>query len=441
MPDAHGHETHREWFEKYMAKLDRELPPGEQGRDRVGCDGETLRHAQGGPSRDRDLPQLIRDAWEHVVKPKLKNDTDELNRRLARRRNGMMNRPPRAWCLAIRASDHRLNPGTAAMVPQSAAYPRDSVGNVEHEYGPHDVMITAPLVRRLCMPHYVGSGQDQAELARDLGCFQDRLLRLRKMGGFDSVRKIKLLAGKRGKDVPVLFTGRALDPGAKGLQYADPVWGTLNRYAAEHVPDDLHQTLQRVPSRIHFDYRPRLRRGYEGTRFIGWRWVCPACRRTCRTIYYPLPPLSWVQLLEREFHDSDRAHPDALSPFNNTFACVRCHNVLYHSSISPDAWNHLIAHLSAGLLYGSEVAMPSWYVRKRKKPFKAMINREPSKRREQILPMLLAGIGVTKIARELRVTKSTAGSHTHRIYRQHNVHSQKELMELYERWNGERVAA
>ena len=31
MTDAHGHETHHEWFEKYMAKLDREYPRGTGG--------------------------------------------------------------------------------------------------------------------------------------------------------------------------------------------------------------------------------------------------------------------------------------------------------------------------------------------------------------------------------------------------------------------------
>ncbi|CAN5520680.1 hypothetical protein BH09PLA1_BH09PLA1_35550 [soil metagenome] len=36
----------------------------------------------------------------------------------------MLTRPPRAWCLAIRAADTRINPFTARIVPEDAAYPR-----------------------------------------------------------------------------------------------------------------------------------------------------------------------------------------------------------------------------------------------------------------------------------------------------------------------------
>src|SRR5688572_483421 len=103
-----------------------------------------------------DLLNLIGHAWETRVKPILDRDPDELQRRLARRRAGMMRRPPRAWCLAIRASDQRINPATAACVPEEAAYLPSQLGpdHYQRDYmiGRHEVTITAPLLREICRP-------------------------------------------------------------------------------------------------------------------------------------------------------------------------------------------------------------------------------------------------------------------------------------------------
>ena len=57
--------------------------------------------------------KLLRDAWKRKVLPLIRKDRAELARRLARRGAGMMRRPPRAWCLAVRASDQRVNPESA----------------------------------------------------------------------------------------------------------------------------------------------------------------------------------------------------------------------------------------------------------------------------------------------------------------------------------------
>jgi hypothetical protein len=56
-----------------------------------------------------DLERNIREAWLRVRKDIL-NDPQELQRRLARRGMKALRRPPRAWCLAIRASDRRITP-------------------------------------------------------------------------------------------------------------------------------------------------------------------------------------------------------------------------------------------------------------------------------------------------------------------------------------------
>src|SRR5438094_5431076 len=125
------------------------------------------------------LVQAIAEAWQRV-KPLVEKDPDELARRLARRRLAVMQRPPRAWCLAVRASDTRINPATAACVPEEAAYPRSALGTrfepEYSEYGPHEVTLTAELVRRLVRPYYIPKpGISARELAGKLGCSRGRI--------------------------------------------------------------------------------------------------------------------------------------------------------------------------------------------------------------------------------------------------------------------------
>ena len=65
--------------------------------------------------------------------------------------------------------------------------------------------------------------------------------------------------------------------------------------------------------------------------FMGWKWVCPSCGKTCRTISYPLPPMALVSLMKGgEIHRRDKGHPDAISPGNQTFACMLCRGVMFH---------------------------------------------------------------------------------------------------------------
>src|SRR2546423_190424 len=101
-----------------------------------------------------ELPDLILTAWQQI-KPRLLADPDELARRLARRRTPTLTRTPRAWCIAVRASDHRINPATACIVPEKAAYPHSSVAPELRpylRYEEHQVTLDAPLLRRLAQP-------------------------------------------------------------------------------------------------------------------------------------------------------------------------------------------------------------------------------------------------------------------------------------------------
>ena len=56
-----------------------------------------------------DIQRAIDAAWLRI-RPILDRDPDELRKRLARRQSALITNPPRAWCLAVRASDTRLGP-------------------------------------------------------------------------------------------------------------------------------------------------------------------------------------------------------------------------------------------------------------------------------------------------------------------------------------------
>ena len=156
-----------------------------------------------------DLEQSLCDAWRRI-QPKLKSDPDELLRRLARRRTPTLTRPPRAWCLAIRASDRRINPATAIIVPDDAM---DLPNDVSMDrYQLHTVMLNARLVRKLTNPVYIERGGEEAcEVARKLGVTLSSLHSARLHGTF-RIRYIKNLGGKWGNPVPVLSCDDPLDP-------------------------------------------------------------------------------------------------------------------------------------------------------------------------------------------------------------------------------------
>jgi hypothetical protein len=385
-----------------------------------------------------DLPDLLCTAWQRL-QSLLQRDPDELARRLARRRTGIMLRPPRAWCLAVRASDQRIHPGVAACVPEDLAYPRSACSKnylPYHQYGPHEVTIDSKLLRKLCRPVFIERpGLPCDEVARKLGCHPNSLRWAIHRGAFD-VRFVKGLDGKIGKNVMVLHTDRALDP-CSGVKFDHPdvLYGTTWKYLGDHVPDGIEQTIQRVPVYLDHARSPRRsRRGSEDRRFCAWRWICPGCRKTCRILFYPLPPVHGVTLMRET---RKRARPegdvDAIAEPLRTFACTRCHDISYFSRVNADAWNKLITHLSGGLLYGHDVPRPAWFKFARKRLFRPILNRAPSKRRQQVLRGLLAGLSYDMLAARLGVTKSTVNRHARELYRQHNVRGPAVLREKMSR--------
>ena len=100
---------------------------------------------------------------------------------------------------------------------------------------------------------------------------------------------------------------------------------------------------------------------------------------------------------------------------------------MFFSRLKNNAWDHLVAHLSDGLLYGSEVTRPRWLTRDRKRPFRPQLNRAPSAKRAHVLERLVAGWTYADIAREMNITVRGMRKHVHQIMRQHGVHSRAAL--------------
>src|SRR6266550_3207845 len=146
-----------------------------------------------------DVARLILEAWQKLG-PKIMTDSDELAKRLARRRRPVLTRPPRAWCLTLRASDRRITPAHWVISPEHAM----DLNHPEHPYEPieHEVTIQTHAIRRYC--HTICFSREQAvEVAEMLGVSPGTLWYRRSRGMFYQ-SFYRRLGGKRGKPVPLL---------------------------------------------------------------------------------------------------------------------------------------------------------------------------------------------------------------------------------------------
>src|SRR2546422_10710454 len=132
-------------------------------------------------SLGRELERNIREAWLRVRKDIL-NDPRELQKRLARRRKKTLTQPPRAWCIAIRASDRRITPAHWIITPEHAM----DLNHPEHPYEPieHEVTIQTHAIRRYCHPVSF-SREDAADVAEMLGVSHSQVMRGRWRGAFE----------------------------------------------------------------------------------------------------------------------------------------------------------------------------------------------------------------------------------------------------------------
>jgi DNA-binding CsgD family transcriptional regulator len=383
--------------------------------------GASARAAQPRIRRDREAPvdditaNIIR-AWDAVA-PRLQTDPMELEKRLARRRLKTLRRPLRSWCLTVRASDSRINPATAMISPEAAAYPGRS-----DLYWDHEVVIDARLLRKLCQPvHLHPGGEEWWSVAKKLGVSKGALGTAMRRGIF-RVRHIQNYLGRIGKPVPLLTTVESIDTccGRIGLGH-DPVWGSAWQHLSDMIPDDFEQIVRRVPRWGVYDQKSKLR---------GWWWICPACKKNVSLLYYPLPPINLPEYFKI---DPAKTEWDAIEHPAPTFACVRCHGVRYFSSMDKNSWGELIHHLSGGLLYGYEVKKPAWLKATRKRAFAPMINRAPSQRREEVLERLLRGWTDRQIARDMGISWHRTRNLVSVVLKQNRARDRRHLIEMLRR--------
>src|SRR5712671_1685767 len=155
-----------------------------------------------------DVARLVLEAWEKLG-PGIMGDSDELAKRLARRRLKILTRPVRAWCLAIRASDRRITPAHWVISPEHAL----DLDHPEHPYEPieHEVTIRPHALRKFCRPVRTSWADQVDDVCKALGVSSETLRNARLAGVF-SVKYVKGLGGKRGHPVPLISCPNTLDP-------------------------------------------------------------------------------------------------------------------------------------------------------------------------------------------------------------------------------------
>lgn len=338
-------------------------------------------------------------AWGRVYE-RCRADAVEARRRFDRTALGsVLDRPPRAWCVAVRASDTRLlgEPGRAG--------PAASCAQVAHE-----MELTGEDLRWLGGPvwlRYPGVAIDEA--AARLGKHKEALrgwlpvrpgrtrgdrAALGKRGGLDDrlvwqaheptadcplgvrfepqrVRGRGALGG--GMETPVVWSDGPLDPGAAKGRPPAKWWGTLWMSLAAGIPEDFGQVVERVPRVLPYK---------DGFRFRGWLWRCPglygqACGRLVRHVYAPLPVWTVGRMLGVEaglaVAGLDRRwRPGVDDRWAGTrrLACERCWRIKRTTFTNATGWNELVSYLSGGLLYGKEVAKPAGFGLERRRVYR-----------------------------------------------------------------------
>jgi DNA-binding NarL/FixJ family response regulator len=371
-----------------------------------------------------DVDRLILEAWEKLG-PGIMEDPEELHRRLARRRSALLTRPPRAWCLCLRASDRRITAMDWILTPMHAM----DLNHPEHPYEPieHTVTIHVHGLRKFCRPVRTDSrGELVEDVAKNLGAPRKApLLRARSSGLFTE-RRIRGLAGRHGRyPVPLIHSWQALDPSGPVFRKPDVLWGSLWEFLPDMVPDDFEQTILRKPTFTrwgaargsHRNNAPPDHLYTDDVRFNGWRWICPSCKQQVHKIYYPIAPQTLFDYLGYDPARSKTAQAqsneylpcdvDDVPTPPACFACVTCHRVNGLERTTSAGWNTIVSWLSRGMLYGHEVQKPSWYRHQRKIARHRKLGR-PAHKRDAVFNRLRLGWTVPQIALNMKISRKAA---------------------------------
>ncbi|MEM9345114.1 MAG: hypothetical protein AAGB26_00725 [Planctomycetota bacterium] len=374
-----------------------------------------------------ELDLNLLNAWDRVF-ARCKADPKEARKRYERTLPGTcLDRPARAWCVALRASDTRLaegltgEPGGSAEgmslglkrwmgggpLPDEAAAARMSAQMA------HEIVVDGTMLRHVGGPVWIDEpglpldeaaallGKDYGSLRRWLPVkigrtvaekeastrgvgFGERrwaVFRADETGrGVLNVRYVPAGAAgrKKGMEVPVVWSDGPLDP--SGPMGRPPVnwWGSSWQSLAEKIPAGFEQVLERVPRFLPYQ---------GGLRFRGWWWRCPGlgepgcvspagCGRLVSMLYAPLPV--WTLGKHVDLQEglnieglSGRWLPGVMDRWagRRRLACRHCWRVRNGGAAERHGWNEFVTHLSGGLLYGREVKRPEGFGYERRRAY------------------------------------------------------------------------
>ena len=262
-----------------------------------------------------NLDQNLIDAWHRVV-AHCKADPAQARQRWRRTRTRVATRPHRAWCVALRACDTRLEEIEGVVLD-----PQDVRCQL-----PHEVMIDTSVIQQLAGPVWLRHpGVPLDEAARLLGKHREALRRwmpirpgrtrtqraaMAEKNGRDRMCWLSAVDSRmplnvryepqkahrrhRGMETPVVWSDGPLDPSAPRGAPPHPIWGTCWQHLAGQIAIDNPRRQVREPTSRPYRGEPRFR---------GWNWTCPGrstrtpqgqwvhrpCGRPARTLYMPLP--------------------------------------------------------------------------------------------------------------------------------------------------------
>jgi DNA-binding CsgD family transcriptional regulator len=227
----------------------------------------------------------------------------------------------------------------------------------------------------------------------------------------------------------------------KGDQYLGYDWRSAE---ANPLIRENYERHQRTLAKIRAARAERVKRNPPKSRaggsmlFRGWRWLCPACQRPVKVVFYPLPAVSKLHCdltyysdgLPKWFVEQALAAIEAERAAPRQFACNACNRVGRTSRVCDNMWNDVISCLSRGLLYGHEVKRPACVTADRKVAF-VTHRRLPSpanvRRRERVCARLIKGWSYRQIAESLGISYYAVCGDAQALFKRHGVNGRGEL--------------
>ncbi len=375
----------------------------------------------------------------------MRRDPAEALKRYLRTKTPTLTRPPRACCLALRASDTRINSANTLLTSAPDATLSADIGTDDLIgcRAPHLLTLRGGLIRELCKPVMIPWPGVPVWRAAELLGVSPRLVTLWMTRGHLVCRgyEPRRPHGHRGTPIPIVYTPGPIEPASSNGRPPHQTWGTLWQWRHERLPLEFEQTIRREPRYSMLRGKPVFR---------GWRWICPgrigadglpiACENSCNRLYAPLPIWSLPQAigvragfeLPSDCGLSGKWYPGWHEPSigegRRSFACGECWQPSGAEFLNHHGWNTFVTYLSGGLLYGYEVERPLDESPKNRirRPFRQRKPR-PAPRKQQIVDGLLHGLKYREIAARMGIKTHSVRKVVVGIYRAHGVHSRAEL--------------